>query len=164
MSGCRVAIGVDRQAEVVLEKERSETCAWKLQRLQGIGLALEGWETYGRMAAIVLCRVASLCKWIGWFGEEGIEGLLGHAHGASGGKEPRIDPQQWDRFRAGLAKGQWSTALDARRWLREELGLDIACKEVCRHLGKLGARLKGGAPQPPQKRPRSRGRLAKRRA
>ena len=47
-------------------------------------------------------------------------------------------------FRAELAKGRWRTARDAQRWLQEELGLEIAWKEVCRHLGKLGARLQVG--------------------
>ena len=140
----RQPIDVHRHAALVLEKERSETSAWKLQRLQAIRLAIEGRETYQRIAAIVLCSTASLCKWIRWFREEGIDGLLGHANGASGGKDPRFSPEQWDRFRAELAKGQWRTARDAQHWLKKELGLEIAYKEVYRHLGKLGARLKVG--------------------
>ena len=164
MSRPRQPIDVHRHAALVLEKERSETSAWKLQRLQAIRLAMEGRETYQRIADIVLCSAASLCKWIRWFREEGIDGLLGHVNGAGGGKDPRFSPEQWDRFRAELAKGQWRTARDAQHWLKKELGLAIAYKEVYRHLGKIEARRGSGAPQPHQKRPRSRGRLAKRRA
>lgn len=144
MSRPRQPIDVHRHAELVLEKERSETGAWKLQRLQAIRLAMEGRESYARIAQIVLCSAASLSKWIRWFREKGVDGLLGHANGASGGKAPRFNPEQWDRFRAELAKGQWRTARDAQHWLKEELGLEIACKEVYRHLGKLEARLKVG--------------------
>jgi len=137
-------IDVHHQAEEVLEKERTERTPWKLQRLQAIRLAMEGRETYRRIAEIVRTTSSSLCKWIGWFRQGGVEELLGHANGAGGGKEPRFNPQHWERFRAELAKGTWRTARDAQRWLRETLGLKIARKEVYRHLGKLGARLKVG--------------------
>ena len=140
----RQPIDVHHQAAQVLEQERTERTAWKLQRLQAIRLAMEGEETYQRIAGIVRTTSASLCKWIGWFRQGGIDELLGHANGAKGGKTPRFDPPQWERFRAELAKGTWRTARDAQRWLKEELGLVIARKEVYRHLGKLGARLKVG--------------------
>ena len=71
----RQPIDIHRHAAFVLEKERSETSAWKLQRLQAIRLAMEGRETYQRIADIVLCSAASLCKWIRWFREEGLDGL-----------------------------------------------------------------------------------------
>ena len=144
MSRPRQLIDVHRHAALVLENEQSESSAWKRQRLQAIRLAMEGRDTYERIAEIVRCSTASLSKWIGWFRAEGIEGLLGHVNGAGGGKEPRFSPQHWERFRAEVAKGEWRTAWDAQRWLREELGLEIALKEVYRHLGKLGARLKVG--------------------
>ena len=105
---------------------------------------MEGQETYRRIAKIVRCSTGTLCQWIGWFRQGGLAELLGHANGASGGKAPRFSPEQWERFRAELAKGQWRTARDAQRWLKETLGLEIADKEVYRHLGKLGARLKVG--------------------
>jgi len=144
MSRIRQPIDVHRHAELVLAREQSETSAWKLTRLQAVRLALEGKESYRRIAEIVRCSPASLCKWINWFREEGIEKLLGQANGSTGGKEPRFSAKQWERFRAELAKGQWRTARDAQRWLEENLGLVIAYKEVYRHLGKLGARLKVG--------------------
>jgi len=55
-----------------------------------------------------------------------------------------VSAQPWELFRAELAKGQWRTARDAQHWLKKELGLEIADKEVYRHLGKLRARLKVG--------------------
>ena len=140
----RQPIDVHHQAAQVIELERTERTAWKLQRLQAIRLAMEGQETYQRIAGIVRTTTASLCQWIGWFRQGGIEELLGHANGAKGGKAPRFTPEQWELFRAELARGRWRTARDAQRWLREELGLVIARKEVYRHLGKLGARLKVG--------------------
>ena len=38
-----------------------------MQRLQAIRLALEGRDTYERIAEIVRCSAASLSQWIGWF-------------------------------------------------------------------------------------------------
>lgn len=140
----RQTIDIHRHASRVLEKEQNETSAWKGQRLQAIRLALEGRDTDARIAERVRGSAASLYPWIGGFRQAGIEGLLGHANGVSGGKEPRFSAPQWERFRAPLAKGEWRTAHDAQRWLKEELGLEIAIKEVYRHLGKLGARLKVG--------------------
>ena len=140
----RRPIDTQMHATLVVEQEQNETIAWKRQRLQALRLVLEGKESYQRIAEIVRCGETTLYRWVAWFRETGIEGLLGHANGASGGKEPRFDPQQWERFRAELAKGEWRTARDAQRWLEEELGLEIAWKEVYRHLGKLGARLKVG--------------------
>ena len=156
MPRARRPIDVHRQAEQVLEQERSERTPWKCQRLQAIRLAMEGKETYRRIAEIVRCTSSSLCTWIGWFRQGGMEELLGHANGAGGGKEPRFNPQQWELFRAELSKGQWRTARDARRWLQEALGLSIAEKEVYRHLGKARGAAEGGPPQPRQKRPRRR--------
>ncbi len=144
MPRSRRPIDLHRQATQVLERERIERIPWKCQRLQAIRLAIEGKETYRRISEIVRCTSGSLCKWLGWFREGGLEELLGHANGAGGGKAPRFSPPQWECFRAELARGQWRTARDAQRWLRETLGLQIARKEVYRHLGKLGARLKVG--------------------
>ena len=144
MPRARQPIDVHCQAEQVLEQELREGSPWKRQRLQAMRLALEGQETYRRISEIVRCTTASLCQWIGWFRHGGMEELLAHANGAKGGKEPRFNPEQWERFRAQLAQGQWRTARDAQRWLQEELGLKIADKEVYRHLGKLGGRLQVG--------------------
>ena len=144
MPRARRPIDVHHHAAQVLEQERIERIPWKCQRLQAIRLALEGQETYRRIAEIVRATSGTLCQWIGWFRHGGIEELLGHANGAKGGKAPRFNPQQWERFRAELAKGRGRTARDVQHWLREELGLEIARKEVYRHLGKLGARLKVG--------------------
>jgi transposase len=152
----RRPIDVHRQAAQVLESERLEKIPWKLQRLQGIRLAMEGQDGYRRIAQIVRTTAATLNKWINWYREGGIEGLLSRPVGAAGGKEPRFTPQDWDRFRSELAKGQWRTARDVQCWLRETLGLKMSRKEVYRHLGKLGARLKVGRRSPRQKRPRRR--------
>ena len=78
---------------------------WKLQRLQGIRLALEGEESYRRIAAIVRVTATTLNQWINWYREGGIEGLLPRGLGAEGGKTPRFTPQQWERFREQTAKG-----------------------------------------------------------
>jgi transposase len=144
MPARRRPIDVHHQASEVLERESREKIPWKLQRLQGIRLALEGQDSYRRIAAIVRVTAATLNKWINWYREGGIEGLLSRPVGAEGGKVPRFSPEQWERFRAELAKGTWRTARDVQRWLKETLGLEIASKEVYRHLGKLGARLKVG--------------------
>ena len=144
MPRARQPIDIHRQAAQVLERERSERTPWKSQRLQAIRLAMEGKESYRRIAEIVRCTNSTLCQWLGWFRTGGLEELLRHANGAKGGKAPRFSPPHWERFRAELAKGQWRTARDAQRWLQDTLGLEIADKEVYRHLGKLGARLKVG--------------------
>jgi len=140
----RRPIDVHRQASEVIEREHLEKIPWKLQRLQGIRLALEGQDDYRRIAQIVRVTTTTLNKWINWYREGGIEGLLVRALGAKGGNAPRFTPQGWDRFREQLAKGTWRTARDAQRWLKETLGLEMSRKEVYRHLGKLGARLKVG--------------------
>ena len=62
----RQPIDVHHQAGQVLEKELTERTPWKLQRLQAIRLAMEGRETYRRIAGTVR-TTASLCKWIGRF-------------------------------------------------------------------------------------------------
>ena len=144
MPARRRPIDVHHQASEVLERESQEKIPWKLQRLQSLRLALEGQESYRRIAAIVRVTAATLNKWIHWYREDGLEGLLSRAMGAKGGKLPRFGPEQWERFRTELAKGTWRTARDVQRWLKEALGLKISRKEVYRHLGKLGARLKVG--------------------
>ena len=144
MSARRRPIGVHHQAGEVLERESLEKIPWKLRRRQGIRLALEGKDGCRRIAAIVRVTTATLNRWINRCRQGGIEGLLRRAAGAGGGKAPRFSPQQWERFRAEPAKGRRRTARDVQCWLKEELGSVIARKEVCRHLGKRGARLKAG--------------------
>lgn len=144
MPARRRPIDVHGQAAEVIERESLEKIPWKLQRLQGIRLAMEGQDAYRRIAEIVRTTAATLNKWVNWYREGGIEGLLSRPVGAEGGKEPRFSPQDWERFRAELAKGTWRTARNVQRWLRESHGLKISHKEVYRHLGKLGARLKVG--------------------
>ena len=140
----RRRIDVHHPASAVLERESREKVPWKLQRLQGLRLALEGRDGYRRIAAIVRVTTATLNQWINWYREGGLEGLLARPVGAGGGKAPRFTPQEWERFREQLARGGWRTARAAPHWLRETLGLAISRKEVYRHLGKLGARLKVG--------------------
>ena len=139
----RQPIDLHRQATQVLSKSEWRALLGSASDFQAIRLAMEGKETYRRISEIVRCTSGSLCQWIGWYRQGGIAERRDHANGASGGKEPRFNPQQWERFRAEVTKGQWRTARDAQRWLKDALGLKIAWK-VYRHLGKLGARLKVG--------------------
>ena len=57
----RQPIDVHHHREQVLERERSESSPWKRQLLQAIRLAMEGRETYQRVAGIVRTTSASLC-------------------------------------------------------------------------------------------------------
>ena len=53
MPARRRPMDVHDQASEVLERETQEEVPWKLQRLQGLRLALEGRDGYRRIAAIV---------------------------------------------------------------------------------------------------------------
>src|SRR5258708_6702625 len=101
----RDPIDVHHQASQVLEKERTERTPWKRQRLQAIRLALEGRETYRRIAEIVRTTSSSLCNWIGWFRQGGVEELLGHANGDNGSASGQNSPAEPGARRATRSAG-----------------------------------------------------------
>ena len=68
MPARRRPIDVHHQASAVLERETQEKVPWKLQRLQGLRLALEGQDGYRRIAAIVRVTTSTLNQWINWSG------------------------------------------------------------------------------------------------
>jgi transposase len=138
----RQPVDPHKTIDQVIALEQTEKILWKRQRLQAVRLAAEGHENLARVAAIVGITAASLYKWLAWYRKGGIEMLLDHKNGAKGGKAARFSEAQWEKFRQAVAEKLWRTARQAQKWLKDDLGLTIALKEVYRHMGKLGARLK----------------------
>jgi len=64
MPARRRPIDVHGQAAEVIERESLKKIPWKIQRLQGIRLAMEGQDGYRRIAQIVRTTAATLIKWI----------------------------------------------------------------------------------------------------
>ena len=64
MPARRRPIDVHGQAAEVIERESLEKIPWKLQRLQGIRLAMEGQDGCRRIAQFVRTTAATLIKWI----------------------------------------------------------------------------------------------------
>ena len=63
MPARRRPIDVHGQAAEVIERESLKKIPWKIQRLQGIRLAMEGQDGYRRIAQIVRTTAATLIKW-----------------------------------------------------------------------------------------------------
>ena len=114
---------------------------------------MEGRATYQRIAGVVRTTSASLCKWIGWFRQGGLDELLGHANGAKGGKAPRFSPQQWERFRAELGQRHLAHGAQCAALAQGKPRFGDREKGGVPALGKARNAAQGGPPLPHQKDP-----------
>ena len=116
-----------------------ERVAWRKNRLLAIKLAARGEHTASEIAD--LCGIARghLFGWIKKVREVGIEGLLARDKpGPKEGSRRGVDDSVLAELEVKLKAGEFITAVDALRWLKEVHSIDRSYQTVWRWLKKAG--------------------------
>ena len=116
-----------------------ERVAWRKNRLLAIKLAARGQHTASEVAD--LCGIARghLFGWIKKVREGGIEGLLARDKpGPKEGSRRGVDDSVLAELEVKLKAGEFITAVDALRWLKEVHSIDRSYQTVWRWLKKAG--------------------------
>lgn len=139
MAKSTLRLGRPDVAAIIDGKHAAEKDGWRKNRLLAIKLAARGEHTSAEIAD--LCGIARghLFRWLAAVRAGGLEALL--ARDKPGPKEgsPRgIDAAVLDELKAKLAAGEFTTGVQAQRWLEEKHGIARPYKTVWRWLKKAG--------------------------
>lgn len=146
-------------AEEIDRRMRQSKEAWQRLRLQVVRLASKGQLTQRQIAEQCGCGERSVVRWVGATREGGLAALLARESTAPKSGETSAPMQQLpaavrEQLEQGLQEGRWSSAAQARRWLRKEHGVAVGYGTVWSWLKKLGGVLRVPRPQHPQNDPR----------
>lgn len=163
MSGRLLKLGRPEVAAVIDEGYANEPDGWRRRRLLAVKLAAKGEYTSAEVAELCGISRSRLFVWLGCVREEGLEALLqrekpGPKEGAFRGVEPEVIAALAER----LAANEFASAEAARRWLKEEHGVERPYGSVWQWLKKLKRVAAGAAAQSLPQRSRRGGSLQKR--
>ena len=83
----------------------------------------------------------SLQRWAGWYRRGGVTEVCAH-HGGGRGHASWLSPEQEAEVAAQAARGFFSTAEDARRWISEQFGVTYRSKGIYGVLRRVRVRPK----------------------
>ena len=138
MSGRMLKLGRPEVAAMIDERYASEADGWRRRRLLAVKLAAKGEYTSAEVAELCGISRSRLFVWLGCVREEGLEALLrrqkpGPKEGTFRGVKPEVIAALAER----LAANQFASAAAARRWLKEEHGVERPYGSVWQWLKKL---------------------------
>ena len=143
MAGIKLKLGVPEVAAGIDERHARAPDGWRKTRLLAVKLAARGEFTSAQVAD--LCGIARghVFVWLRIVRERGLEALL--ERGRPGPKEGvcrGIKPKVIASLRAQLEAHEFTTAEQARRWLKQEHQVDRPYLCVWRWLKKFGGVLR----------------------
>lgn len=127
------------EAADIDRRHARERNPWRKNRLLAVKLAVRGEHTAAQIAE--LCGIARghLFLWIKKVREQGLEALMERGRGGTRkGTRRGLDPAVDAEFNSKLAAGEFVTAVQAQRWLKEEHGLEHSYGKVWQWLKKAG--------------------------
>ena len=133
-----------KDLEEVKRAERLTTEKWKKERLLSIRLLSDSKMSYLRVSEIVGRSAKQIKVWSKIFIEGGIDSLLTRGNG--GGRKGNMTPEAQEALIEKLRAGEFRTAKQFCKWLKEEFGIHLAQSSMYYQLGKLGGRLKVARP------------------
>lgn len=101
----------------------NETDHQDRMRLHALWLVRKG-RQMGEVAEIMGVCYESIRRWVDWYRTGGIEEVLAHRQGGSGGKEPRLSEEAREELLQKAERGELRTISDGVRWAREEAGVE----------------------------------------
>jgi len=137
----RKPLDASADAKAVRARLRSKDLGgWQRQRLQAALLGLAGVLSLPQIAEEVGAGARTVGSWFAALRRGGIECLL-RRKPKGRGPASWLDERTAAQFKAGLDKGQWRRAQDARCWLEKKLGRKLTLIVTYKYLGKCEARL-----------------------
>lgn len=102
-------------------------------------LAVRGEHTAAQVAEFCGIARGHLFRWIKTVRERGLEALMERGRvGTRPGTRRGLDPAVDAELNTKLEAGDFVTAMQAKRWLKDELGMEVTCRKVWQWLKKAG--------------------------
>ena len=154
MAGIKLKLGMPEVAARIDEMHAREPDGWRKTRLLAVKLAARGESTSAQVAD--LCGIARghVFVWLRIVRERGLDALL--ERGRPGPKEGvcrGVKPKVIESLRSKLEANEFTTAEQARRWLKKEHKVDRPYLSVWRWLKKFGGVLRVPRPSHSKKKP-----------
>lgn len=156
MAGVKLKLGVPEVAARIDEMHARERDGWRKTRLLAIKLAARGESTSAQIAE--LCGIARghLFVWLKIVRERGLEALLERGKpGPQEGVCRGVDAAVITALRAKMEAHEFTTAEQARRWLKKHHQVDRPYISVWRWLKKSGGVLRVPRPSHSRKKPQA---------
>ena len=141
MSRPRKELDIKGESKLVFARVKTETVGWKRERLLAVKLGLEGEHNLEEIAHNLGRARSAIQRWFDAYRKGGIEGLLTRRSGLVG-RESKISDEVGKQIAKKLESGEWRTAKEAERWLKNEHGIELAKGSIYWVLGKFEGRLK----------------------
>jgi len=123
-------------------------------RLRALQLAFTGDYTHARISQMVGRSVSTVQRWFAWYREGGLEAVLGHRIGQSGGAPETLNSDEIRTFlKEGLESGRWRTIQQARQALEARQGRSYHYQTVRRWVKKSGGTMRVPRPTHRQRDP-----------
>ncbi len=140
MASKRGKLDLLNEVDEVLFRFTKEKVLWKKERLQAIKLLLQTDDSYAKVASILGRHPSRVKLWAKLFREGGLAKLL--IRGNGGGRKSIMPTLVEKELVEKLREGEFRTARQILRWLKEKHQLEYGKGSVYYVLGKLGGRLK----------------------
>ena len=125
MPGTTLKLGSPEVAAVIDGRYAAEPDGWRKRRLLAVKLAAKGQSTSAEVAELCGIARSHLFVWLRRVREEGLEALLARDQpGPREGTRRGVPPEVMEALVARLAAQQFASAEQARRWLKEEHGIE----------------------------------------
>ena len=154
MAGNIFKLGCPEVAAIIDERYAAEPDGWGKRRLLAIKLAAKAKYTPAEVAKLCGVSRSYLFLWLKRVREGGLDALLardkpGPKEGMRRGIQPEVIAELGER----LATQQFASAAQARRWLKEEHGIERPYVTVWSWLKKFGGVLRVPRPSHSKKNP-----------
>jgi transposase len=141
-------------AGIIDEKHRVEKPGWRKDRLLAIKLAARGEHTAAEIAEIAGMARSQVFAFVKAVREGGLEAIWEKSRGGRPeGDRKGIPGEVSAEFGRKLVGHEFAALQDARRWLRQEHGLEVAYQRVWYWAKKLGGVLRVPPPSHSRKSP-----------
>jgi transposase len=142
MAGKRAEIAWEEQdtPEALRERYRKEAEGEVCTRLHALWLLRTGWGME-QVAGVVEAHYRTVQRWLGWYRHGGVAEVCTH-HGGGHGQPAWLTPEQESAVAEEAAKGAFTTAAEARRWVAQQFGVTYRPKGIYGLLRRVRCRPK----------------------
>lgn len=110
-------------------------------RLQAFWLLRQG-RTMKEVAQVVGVHYRTVQRWVSWYKEGGLQGVLKHRHGGSRGRRSKLTFQQEEALKEEACQGRFKTIWDGVKWVKETFGVEYTYWGMRWVFNRLGLRKK----------------------
>lgn len=155
MSGVIEAVNWQENADELHALYKAERNVEARKRLLALWLVRRG-QSVGDAAKTAGVGRRTLTRWFSWYRESGLEEVLSRVpgHGALG-SEGYLSERQQDELVERAGRGEFRTYEEARRWVKEEWGVEYRYKGMYALLVRLGVHPKVPRPAAEKADPRA---------